>query len=181
MTLLLTLAALVALWLLSRRFFGFAAQSVADYAGTRPIFDIRQQLSGPILSEGLIFGPTGRVTSRFVAEMRGEWSGNSGTLQESFTFASGGTQERKWHLEMTGDGSFSATADDIVGTGSGEQRDGVVRLRYRIRLPQEAGGHVLDVTDWLYLMENGNIMNRSEMRKFGIKVAELIATMRPVA
>ena len=39
--------------------------------------------------------------------------------------------------------------------------------------------HALDVTDWMYLMENGTIMNRSEMRKFGIKVAELIATIRP--
>ena len=49
---------------------------------------------------------------------------------------------------------------------------------YRIRLEPEAGGHVLDVTDWMYLMENGAIMNRSEFRKFGVKVGELVATMR---
>ena len=28
-------------------------------------------------------------------------------------------------------------------------------------------------------MENGVIINRSQFRKFGIKVAELVATMRP--
>ena len=28
-------------------------------------------------------------------------------------------------------------------------------------------------------MPNGVIMNKSELRKFGIKVAELVATMRP--
>ncbi len=50
---------------------------------------------------------------------------------------------------------------------------------YRIRLAEDAGGHELDVTDWMYLMENGTIMNRSQFRKFGIKVAELVATMRP--
>jgi hypothetical protein len=55
-----------------------------------------------------------------------------------------------------------------------------VVLRYRIRLTPEAGGHVLDVTDWMYLLENGTIINRSQFRKFGIKVAELVATMRPV-
>jgi hypothetical protein len=38
---------------------------------------------------------------------------------------------------------------------------------------------VLDVTDWMYLMENGTIINRSQFRKWGVKVAELIATMRP--
>jgi hypothetical protein len=52
-------------------------------------------------------------------------------------------------------------------------------LKYRIVLPKGSGGHTLDVTDWLYLAENGAILNRSEMRKFGIKVAELVATMRP--
>jgi hypothetical protein len=45
-------------------------------------------------------------------------------------------------------------------------------------MAESAGGHVLDVTDWMYLMENGTIMNRSQFRKFGIKVAELVATMR---
>ena len=29
-------------------------------------------------------------------------------------------------------------------------------------------------------MENGTIINRSQFRKFGIKVAELVATMRRV-
>jgi len=29
------------------------------------------------------------------------------------------------------------------------------------------------------MLENGTIVNRSQMRKFGIKVAELVATIRP--
>ena len=53
-------------------------------------------------------------------------------------------------------------------------------LNYRIRLPESSGGHVLDAVDWMYLMENGTIINRSQFRKFGIKVAELVATIRPV-
>jgi hypothetical protein len=54
-----------------------------------------------------------------------------------------------------------------------------VQLQYRLRLPQDAGGHVLDVVDWMYLAPGGTIINRSQFRKFGIKVAELVATMRP--
>jgi hypothetical protein len=54
-----------------------------------------------------------------------------------------------------------------------------VQLRYTIVMPQSAGGWTLDVTDWMYLTENGTIINRSQFRKFGIKVAELVATMRP--
>ena len=55
-----------------------------------------------------------------------------------------------------------------------------VHLNYRITLPESAGGHTLSVTDWMYMCENGTIMNRSQFRKFGIKVAELIATMRKI-
>jgi hypothetical protein len=54
-----------------------------------------------------------------------------------------------------------------------------VQLNYKIKLPEESGGHVLDTTDWMYLIENGAIINRSQFRKYGIKVAELVATMRP--
>jgi hypothetical protein len=64
--------------------------------------------------------------------------------------------------------------------GEGKQSGSGVKLSYRIKLPESSGGHVLDAVDWMYLVENGTIMNRSQFRKFGIKVAELVATMRPV-
>ncbi|MGR3762164.1 DUF3833 domain-containing protein [Roseobacteraceae bacterium NS-SX3] len=167
------------LLLLIRPGFGFRAQRLSDYAGTGPAFDIRKRLTGDFISEGIIYGPRGSVVSRFVARMAGEWDGPAGTLSEDFTYANGGIQSRKWFLTMGEGGEFTATADDIIGEARGRQEGAAVRLSYRIRLPETAGGHVLDVTDWMYLMENGTILNRSEMRKFGIKVAELIATIRP--
>lgn len=174
--LLLVVALVLALW---RPGFGFRSQRLEHYAGTGPTFDIQERLSGNLISEGMIYGPRGRVVSRFVAQMQGTWDGNTGTLSEDFAYANGSTQARKWYLTMGEDGHFTATADDIIGTGEGRQMGAMVELKYRIRLPEDAGGHVLNVTDWMYLMENGTILNRSEMRKFGIKVAELIATMRP--
>ena len=45
-------------------------------------------------------------------------------------------------------------------------------------MPKEAGGHVLTVTDWMYLSGEGTILNRSQMRKFGVKAAELIAVFK---
>jgi len=47
-------------------------------------------------------------------------------------------------------------------------------------MPDSAGGHILDTVDWMYLAPNGNIVNRSQFRKYGFQVAELVATMRPV-
>lgn len=181
LTVLLTLGAVLAGWVLARRWIGFAAQRPAYYADTAPVFDLRRHLSGTFLSEGVIYGPLGRVDSRFVARMQGDWQGDQGTLRESFRFASGATQTRAWQLRLTEGNRFTATAEDVVGTAHGVQSGAALRLTYRLRLPVDAGVHVVSVVDWLYLTENGHIVNRSEMRKFGVKVAELVATMRPLA
>ncbi len=184
MTLFLTTLTIVfALVLLALYFrasrLSFAAQRPEDYAQTEPAFDMRRHLTGALTSEGVIYGPDGRVAGRFVARMEGKWTGDTGTLTEDFRYASGSTQMRKWHLTMGIDGSFTATADDVIGAAQGEISGATLRMTYRLRLEPDAGGHVLDVIDWLYLMEDGAIMNRSEMRKFGVRVAELVATMRP--
>lgn len=160
-------------------FLSFRAQSPADYANTNPAFALKTHLSGPILSEGLIYGPTGKMTNSFVAKMVGEWDGDTGTLSEEFTYSNGTKQSRKWFLKLGQDNTFTATAKDIVGEAHGTVSGSTIKIEYEIILPQDAGGYTLSVTDWLYLTENGVIMNKSELRKFGIKVAELIATMRP--
>ncbi|MFC7705744.1 DUF3833 domain-containing protein [Plastorhodobacter daqingensis] len=164
--------------LLGSHILGFVAQRPADFAGQGPVLNLRDHLAGPLLCEGVIYGPTGRVVSRFVAEMEAHWHGNVGTMTEEFRYDSGAVQHRQWTLHVEGDDRIRAEAPDVVGTGHGELCGPALRLRYRIRLPDSAGGYVLDTTDWMYVVENGTIINRSQFRKYGFKVAELIATIR---
>jgi hypothetical protein len=171
---------MLALVLLRERFVGFGAQRPEDYTGGSDQIDLRKHLSGAIKCDGVIYGPTGRVVSRFTGDFMARWQGNRGVMQEHFAYDSGNIQDREWRLELGNDGSIRAEADDLVGIGHGRQLGSAARLCYRIRLPEEAGGHVLSVTDWMYLAPNGAVVNRSQFRKFGIKVAELVATMRRV-
>lgn len=177
-SILMALGLTSALFLAHRRFFSFQSQTTAELANRGPAFDLRRHLNGPILCEGVIYGPTGRVTSRFVADFEARWDGNAGVMTERFRYDSGTVQDREWRLTLGNDGAIRAEAPDVVGAGEGRAEGPAVQLRYRIRLPKDAGGHVLTVNDWMYLMENGTIMNRSQFTKFGIKVAELVATMR---
>ncbi|MGP3698389.1 DUF3833 domain-containing protein [Rhodobacter sp. NSM] len=178
----LVLGALVPLALASLRSrrLSFAAQRPSDYAGGGPSLDPRRDLAGPMLCEGVIYGPTGRVTSRFVADMEGRWDGTSGVLTEHFRYEGGATDRREWRFTLGNDGTLRAEADDVVGEGIGRAEGSALCLRYRLRLQDDAGGHVLDVIDWMYRLENGTIINRSQFRKFGIKVAELVATLRRI-
>ncbi len=178
LSLLLGMCFMLGLVALHARMTGFRAQRPRDYATTLPHFDLRRYLNGPIQCEGVIYGPMGRVSSRFVADFDARWDGNVGVMTESFRYDSGAVQNREWTLTLGNDGAVKATAPDVVGEGYGRAEGAGVQLTYRLRLRPEAGGHVLKVTDWMYLMENGTIMNRSQFSKFGIKVAELVATMR---
>ena len=174
-------AAVIALFGWTRSHYAdFLAQSPSDYAqGHGPQFDVRTHLNGPIICEGVIFGPTGRVSSRFVGEFDCRWDGNTGVMDEVFTYDDGSQQTRAWRLTIGNDGKILARADDVVGDGTGQQSGSSVQLKYKFRLPEASGGYVLDTVDWMYLAPNGTIVNRSQFRKYGIKVAELVATMRP--
>ena len=158
----------------------FLAQSPDDYASSGEDFDIRKHLNGQIICEGVIYGPTGRVTSRFVGDFDCVWEGDRGKMNEVFRYCDGSEQTRAWQLSLGEDGKIRATANDVVGEGLGQQSGGSVQLKYRFQMPESSGGHILDTVDWMYLAPNGTIVNRSQFRKYGVKVAELVATMRPV-
>jgi len=175
-----TLLALFIIWFCSVKF-GFLSQNPDHYEDQGTEFDIRERLNGNMICEGVIYGPFGRVNTRFVAHMHAKWKGNVGHMTESFAYDNGDTLERVWDLKVNSDdGLIEATAPDIIGTGIGKQSGSGVRLCYNIKLPKSAGSHVLNTVDWLYLMENGTIINRSQFRKFGLKVGELVANMRKI-
>ncbi len=163
-------------------FWSFRAQSLEDYAAAPSPGGLADVLAGRFAAHGLIFDYSGRAKSRFTADIEGNFTANGGALKERFVYGSGAEDRREWTIHVAADGKrFNATAPDVVGEATGELRGDVIRMTYRLRLPERAGGHVLDVVDWLYLMPDGAIVNRSEMRKFGVLAAELMAVFTPVA
>ena len=164
---------------LRRRYAAFYGQSPHDYEDGFPIFDLEKHLLGEMVCEGVIFGPLGRVTSTFTADFNITWDGNRGVMDEVFRYNDGSTQNRQWRITLDRDGTFLSEADDVPGGGTGVQSGGTVQMRYRIQVPESAGGHVLNTVDWMYLTPDGAIVNRSQFRKFGFKVAELVATIKP--
>ncbi len=160
-------------------FWSFRAQRTGDYASGTPVFDLHTALSGRYTAHGVIFDYSGRANIRFRAEIVGAFDEDGGTLAERFFYDEMETQDtREWRIAFTGPKAFTATAADVVDVAHGEVSGNALRMTYRLRLPERAGGHVLNVVDWIYLMEDGTIINRSDMRKFGFKAAELFAVFR---
>jgi len=162
-----------------RRYGEFFGQQPADYEDGYPVLHIKEHLQGDMVCDGVIFGPLGRVTSTFTADFKITWEGDTGLMAERFRYNDGSFQDRAWHITLGRHGHFTCTAEDVEGDGKGVVSGSTVQMRYRIRLPEESGGHLLKTVDWMYLTPDGTIVNRSQFRKFGIRVAELVATIRP--
>lgn len=156
----------------------FPAQRPDDYADDYLVLDMKKYLDGEMVCEGVIFGPTGRVTSSFVADFNVVWDGDAAEVKEHFVYDDNTTQDRTWSIILGEKGRFTATAADVLGEAQGRQVGATIRMQYPIRLPDDVGGHLLKTVDWIYLTADGTMINRSQFRKFGFKVAELVATIR---
>lgn len=175
---LLGAAIVIGIVLARRHMADFPAQKPADYADDYLVLDMKKHLNGAMVCEGVIFGPTGRVTSSFVADFDVVWDGDTAEVREHFVYDDNTTQDRIWTIVLGEKGYFTATAPDVPGEAQGRQAGGTIRMQYPIRLPDDVGGHLLKTVDWIYLTADGTLINRSQFRKFGFKVAELVATIR---
>ena len=61
----------------------------------------------------------------------------------------------------------------MVGEAAGQEKGNAFRWGYTLRLPVE--GRVIEVQfdDWMYLMNDKVMLNKAEMRKFGVKLGEV--------
>jgi hypothetical protein len=157
---------------------GCGSQALDDYAAETPRLDLREYLNGPLTASGIFFDYAGRADLRFIVDMDGSWNGNTGTLSERFRYSDGQTDERIWTIRFTDDQRFTATAHDVVGEATGGQKGNAAMMKYRLRIPRDGKEVVVSMEDWLYLQEDGTLINRAKMRKFGLSVGELVVTFR---
>ena len=153
-------------------------REMAHYADTTPVMDMRAYFSGPIKAWGLIQDWRGRVTVRFDVDMVGRWDGDTGRLEESFRYYDGQTQKRVWTIRQIAPGRYEGTADDIIGTAQGTAQGTAGRWRYRMDVPVGDTTYRLSFDDWVWQMNDGVVINRSYLKKFGITVAQLTLFMQ---
>jgi hypothetical protein len=148
------------------------------YKGTTPEADIKTYFNGPIKAWGIVQDWRGRVIKRFDIDMVGKWDGDTGTLTENFTYYDGKKQERVWTIHKLADGSYEGTASDIIDKAIGKSEGGAVRWNYVMDLPVDDTTYRITFDDWMWQMNDGVLINRSYLKKFGFTVSELTIFMQ---
>ena len=157
---------------------GCAAPQIEDYASEKPALDLRSYFDGTVDGYGIFTDRGGKVVRRFTVVMVCSWSGDQGVLDEDFTYSDGTKEKRVWRITQLPGGRYSGRAGDIVGEASGVARGNTLRWNYTLALPID--GRVIDVQmdDWMYLMDDTVMFNKTEMRKLGIRLGEVTLAFR---
>ena len=152
---------------------GCASPQISDYAAEKPVLDMRQYFNGTLDAYGVFTDRSGKVVKRFTVVMTCHWQGDTGVLDEDFTYSDGIKDRRIWTLRRSPDGTYSGTAADVSGEATGEEKGNAFNWGYTLKLPVD--GKVIDVQfdDWMYLMSDKVMLNKAVMRKFGFKLGEV--------
>ena len=157
---------------------GCASPAPADYASQAPTLDLRQYFNGKLLAHGIVTDRSGKVTQRFTVQLTGTWQGEQGTLDEQFSYSDGRREQRIWRLTRGADGRYIGRADDVVGDALGQASGNALNWRYTLRVPVDGRQWEVEFDDWMFLVDDKVMLNRAVMRKFGIRLGEVLLSFQ---
>lgn len=151
---------------------------VARYADQQPTLDLERFFSQPVKAWGIFQKRSGEVAKRFEVNIVSRREGNNLILDERFLYSDGTRQRRVWVLTPTGQGGWIGRADDVVGVADGQVAGNTLHWRYRLNLPVGDSTYEMSMDDWMYLMDEDTLINRTRMSKFGVEVGQVTLFFR---
>jgi hypothetical protein len=137
---------------------------------------LEEYLNGTLDAYGVFQDRSGKVIKRFHCIIEASWKGERGVLDEKFYYSDGSQSQRIWKLTKTSDSKYIGTADDIKGTALGEVAGNALFWKYVMILEVDGKKYEVNFDDWMYLMNDKVMLNKSVMSKFGVYLGEVILT-----
>ena len=133
---------------------GCAGIEVEQYRTEKPQLDLRKFFSGTVEGWGMFQDRSGKVIKRFHVVIEAKWQGD------------------------TGGGRFIGTAGDVVGEALGETAGNALRWRYVLALDVDGKTIHVDFDDWMFLVDDRVMLNRSLMSKYGFRLGEVTLSLQ---
>ena len=137
--------------------------------------NLEEYFDGQTVAYGQFQDRFGKVHRRFKVTIRGDWNGERLLLDERFAYSDGTKETRIWTLRKDGPDRWIGTADGVQGVARGEERGDTFNWAYTIDLPKADGSGTTRVRfdDWMWLLEDGRLLNRAYMSKAGVRLGEV--------
>lgn len=147
--------------------------NVSDYKNEKPTLSLEKYLNGSLIAHGFFQDRKGLIKQRFTVDLKGTWIGDIGTLEEDFLYSDGKKSRRVWTIKKQTNGSYTGTASDVIGEAKGEVAGNALQWKYTLALDVDGTIYNVQFDDWMYLMDDKVMINKSKMYKFGIYLGEV--------
>jgi hypothetical protein len=157
-----------------------SSQNLSDYTNKQPALKLETFFNGNLKAYGLVKDRSGTVTRRFVVDLGGTWENNKGKLVEDFVYDDGEKSQRIWYLEKLENNQYSGTASDVVGTATGLVAGNTLHWQYELVIDYDGSELTLTLDDWMYLVDEKNLINTTKLYKFGFEVGEVVLSIHKI-
>jgi hypothetical protein len=148
--------------------------TLEQHTESTPALKLEQFFNGKLKAYGMVLDRSGNLLRRFDVDLVGTWQGNKGELREWFEFDDGEQSTRTWLLEKTAENAYQGTASDVLGTATGFTAGSALYWQYEMMIAVDDSSYRVTLDDWMFLLDDNRLFNKTDMRKFGFKVGELI-------
>lgn len=151
---------------------------INQYANNTPKLDVQNFLNGKISGYGVVEDYSANITRRFNFSGVAKWNGNNGEFDEKIVYSDGKQESRIWSITKLSESSYEATTPDVIGKAVISVAGNAMNWRYTMNIKVDDSIYKINFDDWMYLMPDGQLINRNYFKKFGVTVGELTLFMQ---
>jgi hypothetical protein len=142
-------------------------------------FKLEEFFQGDVKAYGVLLNFNDELTRNFTVDIKGNWDGDDGILDEYFVYNDGEKQYRQWRIKKIAEGRYEGRADDIINVAIGGVSGSTLTWRYTMALEVDGTTWNVVFDDAMYQVD-GRVINYAKIKKFGITVAKVILFFEPI-
>lgn len=152
---------------------GCVSNDIGDFADADRTLRLEDYFLGETQAYGIFEDRFGKIRREFKVDITGTVEGNTLTLVEEFDYSDGVEDTRTWTIEILGGGRYRGTANDVPDMAEGRAVGNAFNWRYKVDLKVGDSTWNVGFDDWMYLLQDGVLLNRAYVTRWGIRIGEV--------
>ena len=150
--------------------------NIEKFKGSQPTLILEDYFEGKTEAWGMFHDRFGNLKRTFKVDIIGTIESNTLTLDEKFLYDDGEQDSRVWTIKILGNNQYSGTASDVVGEAKGISEGNALNWKYKLNLKVGDSTILVDFDDWMFLQDRNILMNRAEVKKWGLNIGVVSIT-----
>jgi len=149
---------------------------IDKFKNNNPELILEDYFSGKVEAWGLFHDRFGNLQRSFSVDIDGKKDGDTLVLNEKFLYDDGEQEQRIWKIKILGEKKYLGSADDVIGEAKGKAVGNALNWTYKLNLKVKNSTVTVDFDDWMFLQDRNILINRADVKKWGIKIGVVTIT-----